>query len=213
MGLTILLAFLVAVLGFGARKVVSAASSERAALAAALAGAFAFFVTAAIDWSWQMPVLPAAMLMLAAGVVMAGAPALTMGSMRSLPFRITFAVVALAAIFAIAIPLAATSLVRSSEAAARSGDLPQALEDARSAQNVEPFAATPRLQESLVQELQGNLAAAARSATAATERESTNWRTWLVLSRVEAERGRAKAAVAAYVKAKSLDPLSPLFAR
>ena len=36
---------------------------------------------------------------------------------------------------------------------------------------------------------QGNLPAATAAARAATQREPTNWRTWLVLSRVEAERG------------------------
>ncbi len=116
-------------------------------------------------------------------------------------------------VVAIAIPLASTSLIRSSEAKVRAGDLEAALADARSAENVQPSAATPRLQQALVLELQGDLPAAAAAAQAATERESTNWRTWLVLSRLEAERGRVDAAVAAYREAKSLNPLSPLFDR
>lgn len=211
-GLAILAAFLFAVLGGGARAVFRTDGAERSALAAALAGVFAFFVTAAVDWSWQMPVLPAAMLLLAAPVVMAGA-ARQPGSLRRLPARLAVALFAVAAIIAIAVPLAATSLLRTSESAARSGNLPKALEEARSAQNVEPFAASPRLQEALVLELQGDLPGAAAAAGAATERESTNWHTWLVLSRVEAERGRPKPAVAAYLKAKSLNPLSPLFER
>ena len=89
----------------------------------------------------------------------------------------------------------------------------QGLADARSAENVQPGAATPRLQQALVLELQSKLPAAAEAARGATERESTNWRTWLVLSRIEAERGRVDAAVAAYREAKSLNPLSPLFDR
>jgi Tfp pilus assembly protein PilF len=118
---------------------------------------------------------------------------------------------ALAAIVAIAIPLAATGLVRQSEEEFRRGELSAALESARSAQNVEPGAATPRLQQALVLEAAGDLPAAAEAAVAATEREPTNWRTWLVLSRIEAERGHARAAVREYARARSLNRQSPFF--
>ena len=117
------------------------------------------------------------------------------------------------AIVAIAIPLATTSLVRQSEADVRDGDLTAALSAARSAQNVQPGAAGPRLQQALVLEAQGDLPAAAEAARAATERETTNWRTWLVLSRIEAERGKAGAAVRDYRRARSLNPRSALFQR
>ena len=62
-------------------------------------------------------------------------------------------------------------------------------------------------------EAQGDLDSAAAAARAATERESTNWRTWLVLSRIEAERGNASAALRDYRKARSLNPFSELFQR
>jgi O-Antigen ligase len=213
-GLLLYVGFVVVVLGAGTVLAARAGPGLRSVLAAALAGCFAFFLAAAVDWTWQMPVLPVATLMLAAVLVMA--PTSIAGSesaLRRWPVRIALALGALVAIVAIAVPLASTSLIRSSEAAVRSGDLEKALEDARSAENVEPGAATPRLQQALVLELQGNLPAAAEAATEATERESTNWRTWLVLSRVEAERGNAGAALAAYREAKSLNPLSPLFDR
>ena len=213
-GLLLYLGFVAVVLGAGTVLAVRAGPGLRSVLAAALAGCFAFFLAAAVDWAWQMPVLPVAVLMLAAVLVMA-TPSLpgADGVLRRWPARIALALGALVAIVAIAVPLASTSLIRDSEAAVREGDLEQALADARSAENVEPGAATPRLQQALVLELQGNLPAAADAAVAATERESTNWRTWLVLSRVEAERGNAEAALAAYRKAKSLNPLSPLFDR
>ena len=212
-GLLLLLGFLVVVLGGGTLAALRA-GPERSLLAAALAGCAAFFLAAAVDWNWQMPVLPVAALLLASTLVMATrtAPRAEV-QLRRLPLRIALAASALVAIVAIAIPLASTSLIRSSESAVRSGDLEAALADARSAENVQPGAATPRLQQALVLELQGSLPAAAAAAEAATERESTNWRTWLVLSRVEAERGRVDAAVAAFRKAKSLNPLSPLFDR
>ena len=58
----------------------------------------------------------------------------------------------------------------------------------------------------------GALPAAAAAAKAATADEPTNWRTWLVLARVDARRGEAVAAVAALRRAKRLNPRSLLLA-
>jgi hypothetical protein len=215
-GFLIVLSFVLVVLLFGAVVSLRAAPRRRPALAAALAGCVAFFVQASVDWVWQIPVLPISMLLLAGTLVAAdfrdyddtleGAP------LPVLP-RVAVVIASLALMATIAVPLAATSFVRQSQDEANSGDLAAALSDARSAQNVEPFAATPRLQEALVLEEAGALGPAAAAARAATERESTNWRTWVVLSRVEARRGRAVPAVLAYRKARSLNPRSELFRR
>jgi hypothetical protein len=213
-GFLVVLAFVLTVLLTGAVVSLRAAPWRRPALAAALAGSIAFFVQASVDWVWQIPVLPVAMLLLAGTLVASdfrdydetpeGAP------LRVLP-RIAVVVAALALMAVIAIPLASTSLVRQSQDEAAEGDVAAALSDARSAQNVEPFAATPHLQEALVLEEAGTLTPAAAAARAATERESTNWRTWVVLSRIEARRGQALPAVLAYRKARSLNPRSELF--
>jgi O-Antigen ligase len=213
-GLLVLLAFLLAVLGGGGRNAVRAGPADRSPLAAALAGCAAFCLTAAVDWMWQIPVLPAAMLLLAAVLVAAG-PSAAPGEGGSLrpPLRVAFGVAAIAVIAAIAIPLAATGLVRESEADVRAGDLDAALSEARRAQSVEPAAAGPRLQQALVREAQGDLAGAALAAHGAVERGATDWRNWLVLSRIDAERGQAAASVRAYRRAKSLNPRSPLFER
>jgi Flp pilus assembly protein TadD len=45
----------------------------------------------------------------------------------------------------------------------------------------------------------------------ATRREPTNWQLWLILGRIEAERGRVPAALRAARRAQSLNPRSPLF--
>jgi cytochrome c-type biogenesis protein CcmH/NrfG len=74
-----------------------------------------------------------------------------------------------------------------------------------------PGSAAPRLQQALVLEEAGDLARAAAAARAATERESTNWRNWLVLSRIEAERGRAAASLRAFRRSESLNPNFSLF--
>jgi len=213
-GLALLAAFLIAIFVGGARRLLAAPEAARPLYAAALAGLTAFCVTAIFDWMWQIPVLPVAMLLLASILVMPPAgPDPERDRGLPVPLRIGVAVAALVAIVAIAIPLASTSLVRQSEADARDGDLASALGAARTAQNVQPDTAAPRLQQALVLEAQGQLAPAAVAARAATERESTNWRDWLVLSRIEAERGRAGPAVRAYSEAKSLNPRSELFQR
>jgi hypothetical protein len=212
-GILLLAAFLLLILLDGTRVALRASPERRPQLAAALAGCVAFCFTAIFDWMWQVPVLPAATLLLASVLVSAtGRDASERATGLRLPLRAAVVVVALAAIVMTAIPLASTALVRQSEADARGGDLTGALEAAKSAQNVQSDAATPRLQQALVLEQQGNLAAAEEAARAATERESTDWRTWLVLSRVEAERGKAEAAVRAYREARSLNPHSELFA-
>lgn len=212
-GLALLAVFLALILGWGGRNVIRASPEARPYLAAALAGCTAFFLTAIFDWMWQIPVLAIAMLLLAAVLVTAGNTGQDDAAALPIAWRAAIAVTALIAIVTIAIPLASTSLLRQSEAEARAGDLDAALQAARSAQNVEPGAASPRLQQALLLEAQGELDAAAEAAEQAREREPTNWRTWLVLFRIEAERGNAEAALRLYRKARSLNPYSELFQR
>lgn len=214
-GLALILAFLGVVLVGGGVAAVRAGPGRRPALAAAVAGCTAFFATAIFDWMWQMPVLALAMLLLASILITSGDGDGT--EREPAPFgltaRVAVAVVALLAIAVIAIPLASTTLLRQSQSDAAAGRLGAALGAAKSAQNVQPDAASPRLQEALVLETAGDFDAAAAAARAAAEREPTNWRPWLVLSRIEAERGRTAAAIAAYREARSLAPHSTIFPR
>ena len=210
-GLLILLAFLAWVFVSGLRAALLSDAAERSRLAAALAGFTVFLLTAAVDWMWQVPAVPVAALMLACGLLVAGD-----GSDKPrlpVPWRVGVGVVSLLAIVAIAIPLASLDLTRQSQAAVRGGDYPAALDDARSAQNVEPAAATPRLQQAQVLELMRDFPAAEAAAQAAVDRESTNWQTWLVLSRIAAENGRPAASVAAYREARRLNPRAQIFNR
>jgi hypothetical protein len=209
-GLALILGFLGAVLVGGAVRLAGAATQRHGQLAAALGGCLAFCVAAAFDWIWELPVIPVAFLLLASVVVTAGDGAARRG--LGWRWRIGTAGVALAAIVAIAIPLASTALLRQSQRDARSGNLAAALDAARAAQSVQPYAASPRLQEALVLERFGQTAAAAAAARAAAEREETNWSTWLVLSRLEAKLGNASKAIDAYRRARGLNPRSPLFA-
>ncbi len=211
-GLLLLVSFALVVLIAAARGALRARSpGERTLLAAVLASSFAFFLAAAVDWLWKIPVLACAMLLVAAvALAPEGKGDERRASSKPL-WRAGAVVVSLVAIVLIAMPLASTSQLRDSEADVRAGDLTAALAAARGAQNALPGTAAPRLQQALVLELGADLPAAAEAARAAAEREADNWRNWLVLSRIEAQRGNADAAVAAYRKAKSLNPLSPLF--
>ena len=69
-GLLLLAAFLLSILAGGARNAIRAGPSARTQLAAVLGGCVAFCLTAGVDWMWQIPVLPACLLLLASVLVM-----------------------------------------------------------------------------------------------------------------------------------------------
>ena len=214
-GLVLLAAFLALVLGAGVHRALMAGPRSRTAIAAATAACASFCVAAAIDWVWQVAVLPVAFLLLAA-VMLGGRsrrPLIRPAKTRPRGARAALVALAVPALVATAIPLAGAAALRRSQAAAAKNQLRAALADARTAQNIQPYAASPRVQEALLLEQVGSLDAAAAAARAATRNAPVDWTTWLVLSRIEAERGHAQAAVAAYRRARSLNPRSVLFAQ
>ena len=212
-GLALLLSALGAIFVVGLGKLRRSQAYERALLAAALAAAAAFVTAAAIDWVWELTVLPVAFLLLTGAVLRTSAGRRRASNAGGKTWqRIALAAIAVVALAVIAVPTLAVRDVRDSQADARSGQLGSALDAAKSAESLAGFAATPSLQQALVLEAQGDLDGAAGAARDATHQESTNWRTWLTLSRIEAERGNAKAAVDAYRTARSLNPRSALFA-
>ncbi|HEX3905130.1 MAG TPA: O-antigen ligase family protein [Polyangia bacterium] len=208
-GLALILFFFGWVLWIGLRTYLHASRSRRTQLAAALAGIVAFCFGAAYDWLWELPVLPIACLLLASVLVTAGAR--ERNGPLSVGRRVAGCIVAVAAMVAIAIPLSAASSIQQSQAAVRSGDLAQALAKAKDAIRIEPFAAPPRLQKALVLEEQGRIGAAEKAGLGAVHREPHEWRSWVVLSRLQAEQGNAAQALASYRKAKMLNPRSSLF--
>jgi O-Antigen ligase len=219
-GLALVLGLVLWILGAGVARALSSGPDSRALLAGATAACAAFATAAAVDWVWQLAVIPAAFALLAAALLGPGASSSGRRSQRSswwangrtaIPSRAVVALLALGSMAAIAIPLAATAAIRQSQEDVHASQLGPALDRARAAHSIQPYAATPSLQEALVLELQGNLGAALAAARSATQAESTNWRTWLVLSRLESEAGDGPQAVSAYRRARSLNPRSPLF--
>lgn len=211
-GLALLLALVTTffVVGVGALR--RADSSQRALLAAALAGAAGFVSAAAIDWVWQVTVVPVAFLLLAGAVLRAsGGRGLAGRTGKTDNQRIVLAILAISSLLVIGVPMLAVNDVRRSQDDVRSGHLASALSAASDAAGLESFAAAPNLQRALILEAQGNLDAATAAARTAAHQESTNWRTWLTLSRIEWESGRSRQAIAAYRNARALNPHSPLF--
>jgi O-antigen ligase len=216
-GVVLIAAFTIGVLGFGAVRLWHAPPELRLALATAVAAGGVFIAAAAVDWVWELSALPVVFFMLAAIAVAAGSDARVPGRSskpaRERLWKLGIAVLSLAALAAIALPLAGAKNVEASQAAASEGEVGLALERARDAIAAEPYAATPRLQEALLLEQQGDLPGAAQAAREATQRERTNWRTWLVLSRLEARNGNAQAATDAYRHVEALNPKSVLLAQ
>jgi hypothetical protein len=224
-GLGLLVAFLLAVLIAALRGLARTTPERRTRAAAVAAALVAFIVGAGFDWLWQVPVLPVAALLLAAAVLVPERAAVSVrrsrrdelptarrfGGMPGLAPRAAIVVVAAAALVLTGVPLAGTVALRSSQAAARAHNLPQALREATTAVSVESDSASARLQEALVLEQLGRYAAAADQARQATTAEPQNWQTWLVLSRIEAEQGKPRHALADYRRARHLNPRSPIF--
>jgi len=224
-GFLLIVGFFLLALGAGAVRALRATDREhRAALAAATGGLLGFVAIASVEWAWEMTVLGATALALAAACVAGRADGPLRVTRRgvtpddptvpraSVVQRVGVVLLALAAVAVVAVPTAGTADVRDSQAAVRSGDLPAAFADARSATRAQPYSASAILQEALVLERAGELERALVVATSATREEPVNWRTWFIRSRLEARTGDADAAIVSFRRARRLNPTSPVFA-
>jgi len=214
-GLLLVVGFAAAVLVAASIRAWRAAPSIRPGAAAAAAACFVFAASALVDWVWELAALPVAFMFLVALAIASpeASPEAAEPEARISPRagpglgpRLIGAALCLVALVAIGLPLAAARSVEESREQAAEENYEAALEDARDAIEIQPYAATPRIQEAVVLERLGLLDEAADAAREATARESTNWRLWLVLSRLEARRGDAEASVEALNRAESLFP-------
>jgi O-Antigen ligase len=217
-GVALLASFFAFVLGTGARRLLRSDPPIASTLAAALASILAFTVSAAVDWVWELPALPVAFLLLAAAIL-GPLPGRTAAASRRFepgpsarPWeRAAVVALAIAALVAIAVPYLSTRFVRESQSQLRAGEHDSALQSAETAQRVEPFAATASTQEAVVLERSGDIPGAVDAAREATRDEPTNYRTWLLLANLEAERGRAAEAIRAYMTGFEQNPRSRVF--
>jgi tetratricopeptide (TPR) repeat protein len=217
LGLVLVLAIVGSGLAVGTSRVRRLRGPERVTAAALTAVVAGFALAAGIDWMWELTAVTVVGLVAIALLTGSGtepgpepAPDATrMSTWRALSIGVTLlAVVAMALQ---AVPLFADyQLARSRDAAAR-GDGDAALEAAATARDLEPWAATPRLQQALVEERLGRLRQARSSVGQAIERDGEDWRLWLVAARLDTKLGQIEQASRALARAAALNPRSPLF--
>ncbi len=152
-------------------------------LAAALAIVATGAVSAALDWSFQVPAAFAPVVV-GAGAMAAAGPSRSVAGLRSGLQRAAAVAVAWLAIGAGAVILVMEQALSASRDADRRGDLNAAVADARRAAGVAPFSAEPQIQLALVQLQARNAGAAQEAASRAIRLAPDDWRTWLVESQV-----------------------------
>lgn len=212
---------LVAAFGWGVVAAIGAlrraAGEQRASLAALLALFAAFLVGASIDWLWQITVVAgvgvaALALLTSCAEVAVREPAPARPGRARLVAGAAILLGSWVVICAEAVPWLTATRISNSQAAVRAGDLGRALSTAADARAIQPWAASPYVQLALVAEARGDRASAVRWIRAALDRDSDNWATWYVASRLEREAGDRAAALEDFRRAESLNVRSPIFA-
>ncbi len=200
----------VAVVG-GVRRTRRAEPSQRVALAGASASIITFAAAAALDWSWELPVIPVAVMLIIGAVLTCERDPAQLRE-RAIDHRWSLAGFAALGIAVVALPLPGAIAIRDSQESFNSGNLPQAISRASTAEDLEPWGAAPRVQKALVLEQAGRLEEAQAAATEAVDKEPANWRNWYVLARLDSHLGLADQATQAFAKVSELNPRSPVIA-
>jgi hypothetical protein len=178
-------------------------STSVGASTALLAAFVVYLLQASVDWLWQSTAIT---VLAFAGVAVAGAR--ESGSLRAIRWPVRSGLVLVAAGAAlIQVPgLLSTAELRRSQAAERAGNGRLALAWANASVSAEPWAASPYEQRGLVFESGGRLDLAAADLRRAVSNEPSNFRHWLVLARIQTERGRLADAQRDYNQARQLSP-------
>ena len=200
--------------GFAAWR--AAPHPQRERYAALLAATLAFAVVAGLDWFWEIAGLGAVFFLAAAALTAARCAQLAppgpggsvlAGEGRRFGLAVAGLAVAWAAAVALIGPLLVDREIDASQGAAARGDLTAAVDHAKTARSIEPFAASPYVQLGLIAESQGEYDVAIERLTQAIDREDRNWQYYYLRSKVEAEAGDAAAAQADLIHARRLNPL------
>lgn len=205
-------------IGFSAWRATQDEQRDRNAVL--FAAMLAFAIGAGFDWFWEIAAM-GAVFFLAAGVLVSVRCAQLVPSAAELRERqqgrrygLAVAGVAAAWIAAIALigPLLVTREIKSSQAAAAAGNLSSAIDHARTARSIEPWAASPYVQLGLLAEVQGEFPHAVEYFSDAIDREDRNWQWYYLRSKAEHEGGDEAAAQRDLEKARELNPLAACLA-
>jgi hypothetical protein len=229
-GAALITGLVIFIIAIGIRRCRSSVPPRRRGwLAGAVGSAVVFAITMALDWGWHLPVIPVAFFLIAAPMLQGppwddlprkrGTTAASDGRGRASRLRrgrrwaqrVAIAFVALPMLGLIATSGIGAHLIDSSQSAARAKNLRSALDDARDAAAVMPWAAMPHQQQALVLVEQGRYGAANDEVHQAIAKEPTNWEPYYVQSQVYEGIGALAAARAEYRAARSLNPRSAIF--
>ena len=222
-GFVLVVALVLAGIGVGARRALSASGQMRVTIAALASVFCAFAFAAGVDWVWELAAV--SVVALAALALITGPSTVPLEPVRvarpgespdwnlrrRVLFGVAVGVTAWILLCAQAIPLLADREVARSQDAVARGDLAEAADSAETARRIQPWAATPNLQLALVSEEAGDLDRARTWIDRAIERNGRDWRLWLVSARIETKLGQVAAAERSLRRAAELNPRSPLF--
>ena len=208
--------FSLLVLVGGARSAIRANPAMRTGIATAVAGAAAFVAAASVDWMWELAVMPAVFMLLAAVAVGAhrearSDPADRQGQTRNLAGRGLAILIGLAVFGFSAIVLGGSRELQQSQADFNQGNVTGALERARAGLAVQPYSSSLLIQQSLLLSDLDRGGAAVGSALKATVQDPLDWRTWYVLSQVQSQAGMTSESASSLRQARTLNPRSAVF--
>jgi O-Antigen ligase len=173
-------------------------------LGALLAAFVVYLAYAGYDWMWELTAV-SVFALIAVSIAIASAGRIRGGGL-GWPARLALGLVALIVGLTQLPGMVSTAKIRSSQQAVRDGDYSTAMADAEDAVASAPWAATPYIHRGLLLERAGRLADARADILRAIQREPTNYRHPLLLARIEAQRGRVRAALVAFRSARRLAP-------
>jgi len=213
-GLLLVAAFLALGGVHGWRRRASGGSTA-GAVEAALAVLAVGIVSAAIDWTWEIPAVFGPVVVAVA--LLTGPASLARSDpaprRRSFGWGVATLLAGWAAVWVAGVLFLGELKLADSEGASDRGDLTTASQDARDASTLQPWAAEPHLQLALVDEQAGDLAGARREIARAIDRAPDDWSLWFVSSRIEEAAGDIRAAFLDYQRARELNPRTPAFRR
>jgi hypothetical protein len=208
-GLLLIVAVAASALGLGitARRRVKRATNAGVATAG-LAVFIVYLLHASVDWMWEstaVTVLALASIAVLGGRLADHRPRLWLAG------RVAIVLVAFGAAILQLPGILSTTEIQRSQAAEQAGQGALALGWAQDAINAEPWSASAYQQRGLVLESAGQFGPAAADLERAISREPQNYVHWLILSRIETERGKLGVAVRDYLRARQLAPRAQVF--